>query len=95
MNIGHSRGAISNITSLVRECAVINHHSKRSGFVSAAGNDGPTSGSGVVGGVVGGGGGGGGEVEVEVVDSNGIKTTTNKRQHQRTKRLIIHRDDVN
>ena len=41
-------------------------------------------------------GGGGGKVEV--VDSNCVKTTTNKCQHQRlssTKRLIIHHGDVN
>ena len=86
----HGSLSWSNITLLVRECAVINRHSKRSGFVSAAGDDGPTSGSGIV------DGGGGGKVEV--VDSNCVKTTTNKCQHQRlssTKRLIIHHGDVN
>ncbi len=67
------------VTALVRECAVINRHSKRSGFVSAADGDGDRHPA----------------EQDDDDDDNDAAVGDKRRKKRRKRRLLIHHDDVN
>ena len=83
------------ITSLVRECAVINRHSKRRGFVSAGDGDGNGGGGDIRNTTTGGVNGDGREVEVVQQHPQQHRRSGSGGNSNNKKRLLIHHDDVN